>query len=82
MSMMIHRNRKREKERQSEQPQSVTMPDVYKEEIPEEQNYTRTDINRMTTAELQQLAANEGIENAHNISGEKLKKALIEHFSL
>lgn len=50
---------------------------------PEKQpRYTKTDINRMSTAELQSLAASEGIDNAFNISGEKLKKILLERFGL
>lgn len=50
-----------------------------KEEQPQ---YTKTDINRMTTAELQSLAAKSGIENAFDTSGGELKKLLIEHFGL
>lgn len=52
------------------------------EERPEDKQYTKTDINRMKTEELQDLATRVGIENAHNASGEKLKKTLIEHFNL
>lgn len=48
----------------------------------EEKKYTRTGINRMTTVELQNLAAVEGIENAFDTSGGELKKILIEHFNL
>lgn len=47
-----------------------------------EKQYTKTDINRMTTAELQTLAAEIGIENAFDTSGGELKKLLIEHFGL
>ena len=45
-------------------------------------SYTKTDINRMSTAELQELAKTEGIENAENITGGELKKILIEKFEL
>lgn len=48
----------------------------------EQPQYTKTDINRMTTAELQSLAAEVGIENAFDTSGGELKKLLIEHFGL
>lgn len=48
----------------------------------EQKQYTKTDINRMTTAELQTLAAEVGIDNAFNTSGGELKKLLIEHFGL
>ena len=44
--------------------------------------YTKTDINRMSTAELQALAAEIGIENASGTNGGELKKLLIEHFGL
>lgn len=45
-------------------------------------DYTKTDINRMTTAELKALAENVGIENAEETSGSELKKLLIEYFGL
>lgn len=44
--------------------------------------YTKTEINRMSTAELQNLAAAEGIKNAFETSGNELKKILAEHFGL
>lgn len=57
------------------------------EEIPEEteqptQPYTKTDINRMSTADLQKLAREKGIENADSFSGADLKKMLIELLNL
>lgn len=48
----------------------------------EELKYTKTEINRMTTAELQELADKVGIENAFETSGGELKKILIEHYNL
>lgn len=48
----------------------------------ESKQYTKTEINRMSTAELQSLAAAEGIENAFETSGNELKKILAEHFGL
>ena len=47
-----------------------------------EVKYTKTDINRMSTADLQSLAAEQGIENATELSGAELKKLLIEKFGL
>lgn len=47
-----------------------------------EKSYTKTEINRMSTAELQDLAEKEGIENARETSGGKLKFVLIKHFGL
>lgn len=53
-----------------------------KEEIPEETAYTKTEINRMSTADLQKLAAEHGVSGAEEISGAGLKKILIEKFEL
>ena len=53
-----------------------------KEEIPEETVYTKTEINRMSTADLQKLAAEHGVSGAEEISGAELKKILIEKFGL
>lgn len=50
------------------------------EDIPEKKFYTRTDINRMSTAELKNLAKSEGLDDS--LSGNKLKDVLIEHFGL
>ena len=48
----------------------------------EEEKYTKTDINRMATAELKELAGKQGIEGAEDMTGAELKKALIEHYGL
>lgn len=56
--------------------------DIELEEDSEGKRYTKTEINRMSTAELQNLAAAEGIENAFETSGNELKKILAEHFGL
>lgn len=37
---------------------------------------TKTDINRMTTAELQELAKSFGIKDAEEMSGNQIKKTL------
>lgn len=44
--------------------------------------YTKTEINRMTTAELQDLAVKNGIDGAESITGAELKKILAEIFGL
>lgn len=44
--------------------------------------YKKSDINRMTTAELKELAKSRGVENAENMTGADLKKVLIELFGL
>lgn len=52
-------------------------------EIVEKQpQYTKTDINRMSTAELKELATKQGIENVEDMTGSDLKKVLIEKFDL
>lgn len=47
-----------------------------------EDNLTKTDINRMTTAELKELAEKEEIEEFAEMTGAELKKVLIEKFGL
>ena len=44
--------------------------------------YTKTEINRMTTAELQTLALENYIDGADEMTGAELKKVLIEKFGL
>ena len=44
--------------------------------------YTKTEINRMSTAELKSLAIKNGIDGAGEMTGADLKKVLIEHFKL
>ena len=44
--------------------------------------YTKTEINRMSTAELQALALENGIDGADGMTGADLKKVLIEYFGL
>lgn len=48
----------------------------------EEEKYTKTDINRMSTADLKELAGKQGIDGAEEMTGADLKKALIEHYGL
>ena len=56
--------------------------DIELEEDSAGKKYTKTEINRMSTAELQNLAAAEGIENAFETSGNELKKILASHYGL
>lgn len=44
--------------------------------------YTKTEINRMTTAELQALALENGVDGSDEMTGAELKKVLIEKFGL
>ena len=43
---------------------------------------TKTDIRRMSTAELKELATKEGIDGAEDMTGAELKELLIAHFKL
>ena len=43
---------------------------------------TKTDINKMKVEELKELAKVNGIEGADEMTGDKLKEALILHFNL
>lgn len=58
------------------------------EEVPETKSpapsvgFTKTEINRMSTADLQKLATEQGIENAQTTSGAELKEILIAKFNL
>ena len=45
-----------------------------------EKEYTKTEINRMSTADLKELAEKNGLDNS--LSGAELKKLLIEHYGL
>ena len=44
--------------------------------------HTKTEINRMSTAELQEMALENGIDGADEMTGAELKKVLIEKFGL
>ena len=44
--------------------------------------YTKSEINRMSTAELHELALENDIDGAEQMTGAELKKVLIEKFGL
>lgn len=48
----------------------------------EKPQYTKTDINRMSKAELVSLAKEVGIYGAEEMNGTDLKEQLINHFNL
>ena len=90
MGMIYHKKRmwKKLNEKEGSEPQIQNMD--YRETEREKQeinyneqiNYTKTDINKMSTLQLQRLAAESGIEDAEQKNGGELKKLLIEKFSL
>lgn len=82
MGMMIHRNKKKRAEKQSALLKNAEKPENYTAEVPEEQRYTKTEINRMSKAELQELAVNSGVDGAEEMTGAELKESLINLFAL
>lgn len=80
--MMIRRNLKMRAEKQAALLKNASAPENYKTEVPEEQQYTKTDINRMSKEDLVSLASEVGIIGAEDKSGSDLKKELIEKFGL
>lgn len=56
--------------------------DIELEENSAEKKYTKSEIQRMKTEDLQSLATEVGIEDAYETSGNELKKILAEHFGL
>lgn len=81
MGMMTrHNNRVRAAEKAV-----LAKKSVVKVEVKEEANetfYTKTDINTMKVADLRNLATEQGIKNADDISGAELKNLLIEKMGL
>lgn len=51
-------------------------------ETKEEKPYTKTDINKMSKAELQELARNTGVEGVDEMTGAELKEYLFGVFGL
>ena len=50
--------------------------------IEKQTDYTKTEINRLSTAELKALAKEQAIDGAEDMTGGDLKKVLIEKFGL
>ena len=53
-------------------------PTVVADEEEVEKSYTKSEINRMSTADLQALAAEKGVENAYDMTGSELKTLLVD----
>lgn len=56
--------------------------DIELEENSSEKKYTKSDIQRMNKAELQELAINSGVEGAEEMTGQELKDYLLNVFGL
>lgn len=50
--------------------------------VPNEKKYTKTEINRMSTAELKTFAKEHEVDNAKDMTGAELKKVLIDKLGL
>lgn len=68
-----------EKKAEVKKEESIKELEFVIEEKPE---LTKADVNSMTVAEVRELAKEKGIEDADEISGNKLKKMLIELMGL
>lgn len=60
----------------------VTATNMIPPQTDGKKTYTKTEINRLSTAELQALALENGIDGAKGMTGSDLKKVLIEKFGL
>ena len=76
MGMMVRRNMK---QRAAEKTAPVI---VQKKDNVFDESLTKTDIFRMSTANLRELAKKNSIDDADTLTGGVLKKRLIEHFNL
>ena len=76
--MMLRRHKARFDKKQNEPAKGTVDTVPFYGEV----KYTKTDISRMSTSDLQSLAAAQGMENAKELSGAELKKLLIEKFGL
>ena len=73
--MMLRRHKARLEKKKEESVKGMVDTVPFYGEV----KYTKTD---MSTADLQTLAAAQGMENAKELSGAELKKLLIEKFGL
>ena len=76
--MMLRRHKARFEKKKEESVKGMVDTVPFYGEV----KYTKTDISRMTTADLQSLATAQGIESAKELSGAELKKLLINHYGL
>lgn len=97
MGMMTHRHRREREARYlaslkssnakktkptAKKPEVAPVEEV-KEEVKEETtSYTKSDINRASTATLKEIATEVGIEDADDKTGGELKKLIIDKLGL
>ena len=81
MGMMTRRNKRARAVKNTVLTQKKKSVEVRTEDK-KEVFYTKTDINTMKVADLRELAKQQGITNADDISGTELKNILIEKMGL
>ena len=72
--------KKVEEPKQDDFSQHMNAPEIKEEST--EVKYTKTEINRMSTAKLKEVAKMNRVEDADDMTGAKLKEVLIEKFEL
>lgn len=65
-------------DKKAENKANIEQKTVMEKEV----EYTKTEINRMSTADLKKLAKSKGIDKAEDMNGAELKKVLIDKFDL
>lgn len=83
---MIRRNLKRRAAQKAALLENETLKKAVEPELPfvtvPMKKYTKTEINRMSTADLKEFAVEQGVEKAEEMTGAELKKVLIEKLEL
>lgn len=74
------RENKEDEAKQDDFSQYMNAPEIAEEST--EVKYTKTEINRMSTAELKEVAKLNGVNDADDMTGGELKKVLIDKFGL
>ena len=72
--------KKVEEPKENDFSQYMNAPEIAEEST--EVKYTKTEINRMSTAKLKEVAKLNGVEDADDMTGGELKKVLIDKFGL
>ena len=60
----------------------VKQDTIAQEQTSSDVKYTKTEINRLSTKELKEVANKPGIDDAYSMTGSELKKVLIKKFRL
>lgn len=85
MGMIYHKKRMWEKLKEAGEPSPAS--EIYNQEIEQtkkgaEHQYTKSDIQRMSKAELLEVAKNTGVEGADDMTRAELAEYMLRVFSL